>query len=85
MLQTLENGVKGGKWFSLIDMVGERRNLSAAWFKTAVNKGSGGIDGQSIEQFTSQLGKELDELQRELKESSYQPLAVRRCYPSLLW
>jgi RNA-directed DNA polymerase len=80
MLQTLENGVKGGKWFSLIDKVGERRNLSAAWFKTAVNKGSGGIDGQSIEQFTSQLGKELDELQRELKESSYQPLAVRRCW-----
>ena len=80
LLQTLENGVKGGKWFSLIDKVGERRNLSAAWFKTAVNKGSGGIDGQSIEQFTSQLGKELDELQRELKESSYQPLAVRRCW-----
>jgi RNA-directed DNA polymerase len=80
MLQTLENGVRGGKWFSLIDKVWEMRNLSAAWFKTAVNKGSSGIDGQSIQQFTSQLGRELDELQRELKESRYQPLAVRRCW-----
>jgi RNA-directed DNA polymerase len=80
MLQTLENGVKGGKWFSLIDKVWDQRNLSAAWFKTAVNKGSAGIDGQSIQQFTSQLGKELDGLQRELKESGYQPLAVRRCW-----
>jgi RNA-directed DNA polymerase len=80
MLQTLEKGVKGGKWFSLIDKVWDKRNLSAGWFKAAVNKGSAGIDGQSIERFTSQLGRELDGLQRELKESSYQPLAVKRCW-----
>ena len=80
MLRTLENGVKGGKWFSLIDKVWEMRNLSAAWIKTVVNKGSAGIDRQSVQQFSSQLGKELDGLQRELKESSYHPLAVRRCW-----
>ena len=80
MLRTLENGVKGGKWFSLIDKVWEMRNLSAAWIKTVVNKGSAGIDRQSVQQFSSQLGKELDGLQRELKESSYHRLAVRRCW-----
>jgi hypothetical protein len=29
MLQALEHGVKGGKWFSLIDKVRDKRNLSA--------------------------------------------------------
>jgi RNA-directed DNA polymerase len=80
MLQALENGVKGGKWFSLIDKVWDKRNLSAAWLKTAVNKGSAGIDGQSIQQFTSQLDRELDGLHRELRESRYQPLAVKRSW-----
>ena len=80
MLQTLENGVKGGKWFSLIDKVWKKANLSAAWFKTFVKDGSAGIDGQSVKQFTAQLGKEMDKLQRELMDGSYEPLAVRRCW-----
>jgi len=80
MLQTLENGVKGGKWFSLIDKVWKRENLSAAWGKTFVNGGSAGIDGQSVKQFTAQLGQEMDKLQGELMGGSYEPLAVRRCW-----
>jgi RNA-directed DNA polymerase len=33
MLAALENGVKGGKWFSLIDKVYRVETLRAAWQK----------------------------------------------------
>ncbi len=78
MLQALENGVKGGKWFSLIDKVWAEDNLSAAWFKTMVNGGSAGVDGQNIQQFTQHLGKQLEKLRQELKEQRYRPQPVRR-------
>ena len=65
MLQALEKGVKGGKWFSLIDKVWKGDNLSAAWMKTLVNGGSAGIDGQSIQQFTLHLEKELEQAAQE--------------------
>ena len=47
MLTTLETGVKGGKWFSLIDKVYRNRSLEAAWRKVRRRKGAGGVDGQS--------------------------------------
>lgn len=78
MLQALENGVKGGKWFSLIDKVWNQDNLSAAWMKAWANQGSAGVDGQSIRQFTSKLSQELERLQVELKSGQYRPLPVRR-------
>ncbi len=37
MLQALENGVQGGKWFSLIDKVWNLENLSAAWMQAWAN------------------------------------------------
>ena len=48
--------------------------------KTLVNRGSAGIDGQSIQPFTRQLGKELDQLPGELQGGRYTPLPVRRCW-----
>lgn len=78
MLQALENGVKGGKWFSLIDKVWNLDNLSAAWMKAWENGGCAGMDGQSIGQFTGSLSQELERLHRELKEGRYQPQPSRR-------
>ena len=46
MLTTLETGVKGGRWFSLIDKVYRKRSLEAAWRKVRRRKGAGGVDGQ---------------------------------------
>jgi RNA-directed DNA polymerase len=37
MLAALGNGVKGGKWYSLIDKVYNPRTLKAAWKKVAAN------------------------------------------------
>src|SRR5574337_826697 len=47
MLQALENGVKGGKWFSLTDKVWKEENLGAAWMRAFENQGGAGVDGQS--------------------------------------
>jgi RNA-directed DNA polymerase len=48
MLAALENGVKGGKWFSLIDKVYRVETLKAAWQKVEANGGAAGVDGQSV-------------------------------------
>lgn len=80
MLQALETGVSGGKWFSLIDKVWKEDNLGAAWGRAMVNKGSAGVDEQSIQQFTANLNRELGRLREELKSGSYQPFPVRRCW-----
>ena len=51
MLAALGNGVKGGKWFSLIDKVYDRVTLEAAWKRVAANKGAAGIDKVSVKRF----------------------------------
>jgi group II intron reverse transcriptase/maturase len=66
------------KVHSLIDKVYGRRNLVAAWERVRANRGSGGIDGQSLEAFERQLEQELDRLQRELREDTYRPQPVRQ-------
>jgi len=66
------------KVHSLIDKVYKRKNLEMAWEKVKANRGSGGVDGQSLEAFEEQLEQQLDRLQRELKEDTYQPLPVRQ-------
>src|SRR6266852_6037014 len=66
------------KVHSLIDKVYKRKNLEMAWEKVKANRGSGGVDGQTLEAFEAQLNQQLERLQRELKEDSYQPLPVRQ-------
>lgn len=78
MLTALDNGVKGGKWFSLIDKVYRPATLLAAWRKVAANAGAAGVDRQSIEQFAARAELYLGELEAALKAGSYEPLAVLR-------
>src|SRR5215510_4035858 len=66
------------KVHSLIDKVYKRKNLEMAWEKVKANRGSGGIDGQNLEAFETQLSQQLDRLYQELKEDTYQPLPVRQ-------
>ena len=60
------------KVHSLIDKVYKRKNLEMAWERVKTNQGSGGVDGEA------QLDQQLDRLQRELKEGTYQPQPVRQ-------
>jgi RNA-directed DNA polymerase len=78
MVSALGNGVKGGKWFSLIDKVIRPTTLEAAWQRVARNKGAAGVDGQSVERFAYQSERYLLELHTELKEGTYQPSPVKR-------
>lgn len=79
-LAALSNGVRGGKWHSLIDKVYAAQTLWAAWQRVAANHGAAGIDRMSIERFEAQAARYLGELARALREGSYQPEPVRRVH-----
>ena len=55
MLEALENGVKGGVWFSLIDKVQRPETLACAWQRVRRAGGAAGSDQQSLKQFESRL------------------------------
>jgi RNA-directed DNA polymerase len=78
MLAALGNGVKGGKWFSLIDKVYRAETLKVAWQKVEKNAGAAGVDGQSIKRFALRAEMYLNELSTALKQGTYKPMAVRR-------
>lgn len=78
MLSALGNGVKGGKWFSLMDKVARPETLEAAWRKVAGNNGAAGVGRQSIERFEAKSGEYLGEMCKALREGSYQPQPIRR-------
>ena len=78
MLAALKNGVKGGKWFSLIDKVYRAETLKEAWQKVAGNGGAAGVDGQSVKQFAAQAERYLKELSIALERGTYRPMPVRR-------
>ncbi len=78
MVSALENGVKGGRWYSLMDKVWAPATLSAAWAKVRANGGAAGVDGQSIERFAAGSERYLSELSAALRSGEYRPQAVRR-------
>jgi len=78
MLAALGNGVKGGRWFSLIDKVYRIETLKQAWQKVAANAGGAGVDGQSVKQFGDRAEMYLKELSIALERGSYRPMPVRR-------
>lgn len=80
MLETLEQGVKGGKWYSLIDKVYREETLLSAWRKVKANEGASGVDRQSTEDFERHLESNLKRLSTKLKKGDYEPTAVRRTW-----
>ena len=80
MLAALGNGVRGGKWHSLIDKVYAPQTLQVAWQRVKANRGAAGIDRMSIERFEAKAARYLAELEQTLREGSYYPEAVRRVH-----
>lgn len=78
MLQTLETGVKGEHWFSLIDKVYAQRTLRSAFKRVERNRGAAGVDRITVQQFGSRLEEELESLSRSLADGSYRPQGIRR-------
>ena len=80
MLTALEEGVKGGVWFSLMDKVESLRGLAAGWKRVQANRGGGGVDHETVQRFAREAESRLSELSEQLKRGTYQPLPVRRAY-----
>lgn len=80
MLIALEKGVKGNKWFSLIDKIASDRTLKVSWEKVRANAGVCGVDGITIERFGKDSQSRLLAVKEHLRNRSYQSKAVKRKY-----
>ena len=63
---------------SLFERITSQEHLREAFRTVKRNKGAAGIDGISIDDFESNLDRELGQLQKELCDWTYEPQAVRR-------
>lgn len=66
------------KAHSLVDKVYKPKNLALAWEKVKRNRGTGGVDGQSIEDFERDLQENLQRLHNELRRQTYRPQPVKK-------
>lgn len=66
------------KVHSLVDKVYQTKNLREAWERVKANRGSGGINRQSLGEFEQRLEEHLARLHEELRTDRYQPLPVKR-------
>jgi RNA-directed DNA polymerase len=80
MLTALEKGVKGGRWFSLIDKVYSMENLEPAFRKVSLNRGTAGSDYLTIEMYENRLVDNLEKVSKLLKEGKYQPQKIKRVW-----
>ena len=80
MLTALVQGVKGGKWFSLIDKIHPERTLRAAFSQVAANKGAAGVDHVTVTMFDDRLEENLKRLSEDLQSGRYRPQQIRRHY-----
>jgi RNA-directed DNA polymerase len=64
----------------MIDKVWAEKNLGRALEKVVEKGGSAGIDGQNVREMERHKEKEVEALQRELREQRYRPQAVKRVW-----
>lgn len=62
---------------NLMEKVADAANLYAAWKRVRANKGSGGIDGQTVEKFGQKALPHILEMRKRLLAEQYRPVAVR--------
>ena len=80
MLAALERGVKGSRWFSLIDKVWSLKTLALAWERVKANAGTSGVDGTSVERFAKDWEPRLLAVKERLRQSSHQPKPIKRVW-----
>jgi RNA-directed DNA polymerase len=78
MLATLDTGVRGGKWHSLIDKLYPIATLRAAFKAVRARRGAAGVDHVSIEDYAIDLDANLERLSESLRIGAYRPQAIRR-------
>ena len=80
MLAALARGLKGKKWFSLIDKVSTERILQLAWEKVRRNAGACGVDGITVGRFEQNSQNRLLAVKEHLNKGTYQPKPVKRVW-----
>jgi RNA-directed DNA polymerase len=80
MLTALEQGVKGGRWYTLIDKVAALPTLRAAFTQVKANRGAAGVDHVTVTMFEHRLEEQLARLATSLRNGTYRPQAIRRCW-----
>jgi hypothetical protein len=80
MLAALARGLKGNKWFSLIDKISTERTLQLAWEKVRKNAGACGVDGITIGRFEQNSQSRRLAVREHLSKGTYQPKPVKRVW-----
>lgn len=80
MLVALEKGVKGNRWFSLVDKIARADTLAMAWAKVQSNAGACGVDGITVGHFAKDSQSRLLAVKEHLIRGSYQPKPVKRVW-----
>lgn len=79
-MERLMNNPMKLKYHSLYGQLLQDRVLTNAWKKVEANKGSGGVDGVTIEQYSLNEQENIFKLLDKLKTKEYKPSPVRRVY-----
>jgi RNA-directed DNA polymerase len=80
MLTALAQGVKGGRWHSLIDKVWKPETLRASFDRVRRNDGAAGVDRMTCERFAARLDVHLEWLETRLREDRYVAQPVQRTW-----
>jgi RNA-directed DNA polymerase len=80
MLTTLEQGVRGGRWHTLIDKVYAERTLRAAFARVKANRGAPGVDHVTVAMCEQRLDANLAALAVALRNGTYRAQPIRRVW-----
>ena len=80
MLAALERGNDKRQWHTLIDKVMSQKTLNIALQAVVARQGAPGIDGRTTQAVSAEAEAEVALMERQLREESYQPQAVRRVW-----
>ena len=61
----------------LMGKIADLGNLTRAWRRVKANKGSGGIDGETVAKFDEKAWAHLNEIRSGLLDGDFKPIAVR--------
>ena len=78
MLTALDQGVRGGRWHSLIDKVYALPTLRAAFTRVKANRGAPGVDHVTVAMYDARLEANLTVLSGRLRDGTYRPQPIRR-------
>ena len=78
MLTALEQGVRGGRWYTLMDKVYALPTLQAAFARVKANRGAAGVDHVTVAMYEARLDANLAALSAALRDGTYRPQPIRR-------